>query len=285
MHFHLGVLLPAELAGGQESVELAIDALMEPYWQDMEVDPYMTRCYCVGQTAEEEVDRQVESEFGPIASLRKRFETESAFACYRTEEAASGAEADRAWERFIRFDERRTRRKALLEAHPGKDAPSPLDDGSPCDNCGMTGEDESTANPDMKWDWWKIGGRWAGWLSGEYDPDGDPRNYEACAECGGTGIECEACGGTGRSRRYGNAPFDGDIVPLGGVAERVKGNPPHALLTAAGVWHPLGDLCCMGSYSGQYGKDMARSEWKDMVAEIVDRHLDQVIVCVDCHVY
>ena len=71
----------------------------------------------------------------------------------------------------------------------------------------------------------------------------------------------------------------------GGGAERVTANPPHALLTADGVWHPLGDLCCMGSYSGEYGGEMARSEWKDMVAEIVDRHLDQVIVCVDCHVY
>ena len=64
------------------------------------------------------------------------------------------------------------------------------------------------------------------------------------------------------------------------MAERVKANPPHALLSAAGVWHPLGDLCCMGRYSGEYGEDMARSEWKDVVAEIVDRHLDQVIVCV-----
>ena len=188
-----------------------------------------------------------------------------------------------AWERFICFDERCARRKVLLEAHPAKDAPSADDDGVPCDICNMTGGNESTANPDMKWDWWKIGGRWAGWLDDDYDPELDPRNYGVCGKCRGTGTACRACGGTGRRRSRRNTPFDGDIVPLAAVADRVKTDPPHALLTPEGVWHPLGDLCCMGPYSGYSDSEMARSAWKAVVAGIVDRYLDHVaVVSVDC---
>jgi len=37
-----------------------------------------------------------------------------------------------------------------------------------------------------KWDWWTIGGRFVGTLTG-YDPIADPDNYETCIYCNGTG--------------------------------------------------------------------------------------------------
>ena len=70
-------------------------------------------------------------------------------------------------------------------------------------------------------------------------------------------------------------------VECGSAPSSEEADPPHALFTAGGVWHPLDDLCCMEPYSGYYDNEMARSEWKAGVAEIVDRHLDQVVVCVD----
>jgi len=42
-------------------------------------------------------------------------------------------------------------------------------------------------NPDSKWDWWVIGGRWTGKLDDDYDPYTDPRNIVSCTLCGGTG--------------------------------------------------------------------------------------------------
>ena len=264
MHYILGVLLPVERAATREAVEAALNALMAPYWQDMEVEPYTVRCECVGRIAEDEVNAQVESEFGRIASLRQRFETDPAFARDRTGEMKASVETDKAWEAFIRLDERRTRRRELLDAHPKKDAPSTLEDGTPCDICNMTGEDEWTANPDMKWDWWTIDGRWMRELRG----DGD------------------AGGGTGTNPDAAQAALAGEIVPLGDVAEKLKARPPAALVTADGAWHPPGEaLCCFGDYSsGYYEHEIPRSAWKTMVADIVDRHRDQVIVCVQCHV-
>ena len=42
-------------------------------------------------------------------------------------------------------------------------------------------------NPNRKWDWWQIGGRWTGAYAHGYDPAKDPRNIEECNLCGGTG--------------------------------------------------------------------------------------------------
>jgi hypothetical protein len=42
-------------------------------------------------------------------------------------------------------------------------------------------------NPNKKWDWWTIGGRWTGHLKLDYDPAADVDNYRRCMICGGTG--------------------------------------------------------------------------------------------------
>ncbi len=65
-------------------------------------------------------------------------------------------------------------------------------------------------NPSAKWDWWTVGGRWSGAFLAGYDASKDPRNYETCWLCGGTGKRldmevangCNACGGTGRSQKH-----------------------------------------------------------------------------------
>jgi hypothetical protein len=33
-------------------------------------------------------------------------------------------------------------------------------------------------NPNKKWDWWQVGGRWSGMLKPEYDPSTDPENID-----------------------------------------------------------------------------------------------------------
>ena len=220
----------------------------------------------------------MESEFGRIASLRPRFETDPAFARYRTGEMEASIETDKVWEAFIRLDERRARRRELLEAHPKKDAPSSHEDGTPCVICNMTGKDEWTANPDMKWDWWKIDGHWMRELRGNSTAGDGSEKETPCPYCEGTGkrftagclppksiearrspaasersaateadpvVECDACGGTGTNPAAAQAALAGEIVPLGDVAENLKAHPPAALLTADGAWHPHGeDLCC-----------------------------------------
>lgn len=54
-------------------------------------------------------------------------------------------------------------------------------------------------NPNKKWDWWQVGGRWTGLLSPIYDPNDDPNNTEVCALCQGTGMRRDAVGHKARA--------------------------------------------------------------------------------------
>jgi hypothetical protein len=42
-------------------------------------------------------------------------------------------------------------------------------------------------NPRGLWDWWQIGGRYTGHLADGVEPRRDPRNWEVCIHCRGTG--------------------------------------------------------------------------------------------------
>lgn len=66
-------------------------------------------------------------------------------------------------------------------------------------------------NPNRKWDWYSIGGRYSGKFELGYDPEKDPANIETCDLCGGTGIrndsvvqnkECNGCHGKGRRAKW-----------------------------------------------------------------------------------
>lgn len=47
-------------------------------------------------------------------------------------------------------------------------------------------------NPNKKWDWWVVGGRWSGVLAPRYEPSKDPANQETCWLCQGTGTRCDS---------------------------------------------------------------------------------------------
>lgn len=53
-------------------------------------------------------------------------------------------------------------------------------------------------NPNAKWDWWQVGGRYSGRLAAGYDPEKDPDNQEICFLCAGTGKRCDTAGNVQR---------------------------------------------------------------------------------------
>jgi len=87
------------------------------------------------------------------------------------------------------------------------------------------------------WDWFQIGGRWSGLLSG-YSPEKDPANLEMCNLCNGTGDRkdlsppswkkecggCNGCHGTGQSKKWPTewAEHDGNIMPLANCVDKVN---------------------------------------------------------------
>lgn len=49
-------------------------------------------------------------------------------------------------------------------------------------------------NPQKKWDWWKLGGRWTSFIDPFYEAHKDALNYERCFICGGTGMRMDDLG-------------------------------------------------------------------------------------------
>lgn len=110
-------------------------------------------------------------------------------------------------------------------------------------------------NEEGKWDWYQIGGRWTGFLTG-YDPAADPANIEKCDICGGTGkrndelgIEarkkdptytCNGCEGKGERPKWPTQwrQYDGDVVPVAVAIDKIAGKEwgPHDIVTPDGKW-------------------------------------------------
>jgi hypothetical protein len=204
----------------------------------------------------------------------------------------------RAWDQ--RFDE-------LTPKAPGYGKPEP-----DCDDCKGTGRTMSTSNKEGFWDWWVIGGRWAGVFKPDYDPAMDPRNKERCWLCGGTGrrgdadkleaanpgwVEatggCNGCDGTGVAARFHNAEFAGDIVPAAEYLELLRGKGsgasrdsskrfgiPYALVTPDGAWHGQGKMGWFGCSSDE----LTDQQWYERAVELVESNPGTLAVACDLHV-
>jgi hypothetical protein len=84
-------------------------------------------------------------------------------------------------------------------------------------------EDHDDAAVPFSWDWYQVGGRYTGRLSGA-DPQRDPRNWERCFLCEGTGLRNDALGREARERdpQYGCNECSGDREITGRPGVAVK---------------------------------------------------------------
>jgi hypothetical protein len=186
-------------------------------------------------------------------------------------------------------------------------------------HCLGTGTVMSTYNENSKWDWFVIGGRWAGYFAGEsgYDPATDPRNFEPCYFCHQTGLinsdgppfgaatpaqvsagqteTCHVCDGTKIARRFGNAETEHDIVSAsvwrGMLKAGVEKVVPYAVVSPAPdgvdvegegyVWNERGKM----GWWGISRDDIDRKEWAEQVLEIARAFSEgYVAVLCDCHI-
>jgi hypothetical protein len=115
--------------------------------------------------------------------------------------------------------------------------------------------DDSADSPDrLLWDWYQIGGRYTGSLSG-YDPWSDPSLLETCEYCGGSGLRdddvgraaraadpaytCNGCRGSGERWIWstGWPRHDGDVVDAVDVIVRLPELLPDERLPYAIIVH------------------------------------------------
>lgn len=142
-----------------------------------------------------------------------------------------------------------------------------------------------------RWDWFQIGGRWSGRLSG-YDPEKDARNIERCDLCEGTGTRrdaiglaqgmvdrawCNGCDGKGQRVKWPTqwAAHPGDRSARVPMFEDITGSF-HAVVTLDGRWL---------SHERWDGHDFVDVPWepdvRDALTEAKAKGAHAVVV--DCH--
>ncbi len=300
-----------------EDIEEAVQERLAPYDENTEVESYEDDCDCIGQIARNEARQKADEACGTIEDLRKSFWKDRTRAT--TEEERD--QEQREWQQHMA--EYNQIEQEAFNTHPLKDKPDPTcgfyageyweeqvrlgeleseklgtryEDGS---GCGGTGKYMTTYNPKSKWDWWVIGGRWQGMLDSDYDPIKDPRNYETCDLCNGTGQRtewppdtdqawidkcggCNGCKGKGKRLKWTLEPHDyGNVAPVHALFHNGDGNPwfvPFAIVTPDGTWNEKGKMGWWGMVRDQ------RDDWKQQAAAILAQHKNCVAVLCDLHI-
>jgi hypothetical protein len=173
-HFATAVFVPNDVAQDEDSVEAYLNDVLEPFNENMPVEPYQSKCYCVGGAALQDVNAQVEREF-PMQALRQQFRTDVGEDKYNDINWVFSDESDELWETYI--GPRRKRQEELLKAHPLVHSPD-----EQCYECGGSGFVTSTYNQNAQWDFWEVGGRWYGAWNARNDRNVFPGNAAFASE-------------------------------------------------------------------------------------------------------
>lgn len=155
-HFTVGVIVPT----GLDSLREALNTILSPYDENLEVKPYPHECWCINSQARLRGLEMANKLVGPVDEQRKLFterhaddETPMNFVArndlFKVETAG--------WWQSYRETQNDYEIYHPRYMQPNKD----------CNQCGGSGEYQSTYNPRSKWDYWTIGGRWAGGLGGK----------------------------------------------------------------------------------------------------------------------
>lgn len=310
-----------------EDMERLVERALEPFNENIDVPEYERPCHCVGRKAQDDVYNQIDIEFGDREARSKAFDDR------HPEFKGKGPfdeEVEEVWTREV-VKPIEARSAELLAIHPGRETPDPTcgyytqdfldhypdsaanhkagdryEDGS---GCGGTGIDRTTYNPDSKWDWWTIGGRWSARFKEGYEPESDPRNWETCELCAGTGErldglsgerKCNGCGGMDRVVKPGEPPIgvkvkwptqwvpvpEGDVIAVKDLLTRAdfKELMPFSVLTPDGSWNEKGHMGWFGWVKDRKPAEQWHDEVRALLEAVVKEYPDAHAVNVDIHI-
>jgi len=116
---------------------------LAPFDESERVEAYDEPCFCIGRQARHDARQRVDKEYTTIEALRTSYQ-----AIEPTKRPAWKDHIKKYNELEEKYD----------KEHPEHGKPDPK-----CEDCKGSGKRETTYNPDSKWDWYSLGGRWAGY--------------------------------------------------------------------------------------------------------------------------
>jgi hypothetical protein len=214
-HFTVGIIVPP----GVLNVESFIAGQMAPYFEHSEAEPYV--CYSVEQ-AKAEIERDIKR----LERIIERQDADYNFdKCRDLLAELRRTTPEQKYAEYLRFHEHFN------------------DQGQPI----------STYNPDSKWDWYRIGGRWDGWITGNEQSSDDGFNFD------------------GRHETVANN--------IATIKQALKRNViPHAIITPDGEWHERGQMGWWAMLLTENGN------WDSDAKKILARYPGHRLVIVDAHI-
>jgi len=119
---------------------------LEPYYEDKEVEPYERDCSCAKWKAKSIVTARIEKEYKSFQQLRDDYHSMPA-----------EKQTTDAWKKHIA-------KYLELEEKYLKEIIAKTKSDPKCPDCKGKGKYMTTYNPDSKWDWYQMGGRWSGFF-------------------------------------------------------------------------------------------------------------------------
>lgn len=168
-HFTVGIIIPQ----GVPDVEAFIASVMEPYYEHTDAEPYV--CYSLEKAAADIASTIHRLEL-IISRKDPHYDIEE---CRRNLEQLRSMTPEQKYQDHLKYHE----------------------------HFNDLGEPISTYNPDSKWDWYVIGGRWDGWINDKET--------------------------SGESALDNTATTDEAIA---------RDKIPHAIITPDGEWHENGQM-------------------------------------------
>ena len=206
-HFTVGIIIPQETL---PEIQTFIYRQMEPYDESITVDPYVCYSLDLAQTEIERDLRRMErivQRQDPNYDLNKCRESLARLRLTTPED--------------------RYREYAQFHEH-----------------FNAQGEPLTTYNPDSKWDWWVVGGRWNGWI---------------------TGNKCAS-----------PESVEDNLAPVEQAIQR--GVIPHAIITPDGQWHEHGTLGWWAILLTE------NEDWNAQAREILSGYPGHHLLIIDAHI-
>lgn len=270
-HATLTVALPGTLR--EDEIKAALDAVLERYDEDREVPRYVKHTKAeVIALGRKEIEEYRDGRYAEYLADPAAYEAE----CRNDKHLAyiSGTAEDGGFPARLTWTDEQVYQYETQWYAP--------------EDIGPEGEVYSERNPDAKWDWWVIGGRWANYWP--VLPQSDPQpveSYDALREFADNSERIRP--GAGSSTR---TVLDERAARPGqwqDVARKYDIDFDHpdlhpatfAFLDSDGEWHEKGLMGWFGMSSGDKEQDVWNAEYRALVAKEGD---NAWFVLVDFHI-
>lgn len=237
-HFTVGVILDIRIPANYHD---QIENLMEPFSEHIDVPEYNKTCWCIENNAYKRRNKGVEKVYGKWEMFRLKYD--------------EIPESERpVWSEYVAPYlelEKELYEQALDEVAPDED----------CEDCGGSGIRQTAYNPNSKWDWYVVGGRWDGYLT-------QNRQYSE----------------NGFNFGEKHHQIDNNTVSVSDYLARQNTEDfgLFAYVTPTGEWVERGEMGWWAVVSNE--KD--GSDWHQEQINLLERYNDgnYIIVGLDCHI-